>query len=84
MRNRHIWILIMFAAACASAQNQWLDHPAPGVPRTRDGKVNLFASAPRSPDGKPDLSGVWQANGSPARRLAEPAAEQHCGGRFTL
>src|SRR5277367_2484964 len=65
MRHRHIWILIMFAGVCTSAQDQWLDHPAPEIPRTRDGKVNLSAAAPRTSDGRPDLSGVWQTNGSP-------------------
>ena len=34
-------------------------------PRTRDGKPNLAAKAPRSPNGTPDLSGVWQAEYAP-------------------
>src|SRR5262245_46079894 len=38
---------------------QWPNHPAPGLPRTPDGKPDLSASAPRSADGEPDLSGVW-------------------------
>ena len=38
----------------------WLNYPARGTPRTRDGKPNLTAPAPRASDGKPDLSGVWQ------------------------
>jgi len=47
----------MLLASSASAQ--WLNHPTPGAPRTRDGKVDLAARAPRASDGKPDLSGVW-------------------------
>jgi hypothetical protein len=39
---------------------QWLDYPAPGTPRTRDGKANPSAPPPRAWNHKPDLSGVWQ------------------------
>ena len=42
------------------AQGQWLNYPAPGTPRTRDGKPNLSAPTPRANNGKPDLSGVWE------------------------
>jgi hypothetical protein len=38
---------------------QWKNVPTKGIPRTADGKVNLAAPAPRSRDGHPDLSGVW-------------------------
>jgi hypothetical protein len=41
------------------ATAQWLDRPWPGIPRTADGKPNLMAPAPIGPDGKPDLTGVW-------------------------
>jgi hypothetical protein len=40
-------------------QGQWLNYREPGVPRTRDGKVDLTARPPKDPSGKPDLSGVW-------------------------
>jgi hypothetical protein len=45
----------------ASATAQWLNYKVPSVPRQPDGTVNLSAAAPRLPDGKPDLSGVWAA-----------------------
>jgi hypothetical protein len=48
-----------------AAHAQWLNYPAPGTPRTRDGKPNLAAKAPRAPNGRPDLSGVWQAEYAP-------------------
>jgi hypothetical protein len=49
---------IVLASATATAQ--WLNYPTPGIPRTSDGKPNLTAPAPRGPDGRPDLSGLWR------------------------
>jgi hypothetical protein len=55
----------MFVIALTpGASAQWLNYPAPGIPRTADGKPNLSAPAPHTPDGKPDLSGVWSGPGA--------------------
>jgi len=43
---------------------QWMNHPTSGIPRTKDGKANLSAPAPRV-SGRPDLSGVWKAERTP-------------------
>jgi hypothetical protein len=43
----------------ALAPAQWLNYPTAGVPRLPNGKVNLAAAAPRTSDGKADLSGIW-------------------------
>ena len=65
--SRLFGLLVVVAAALgvtsASIAAQWLRHPTPGVPRTRDGKANLSARTPRTADGKPDFSGVWQNEG---------------------
>jgi len=53
----------LFAAAPVAAQ--WLNYPSPDIPRTKDGKANLSARAPRARNGKPDLSGIWRAAPDP-------------------
>ena len=59
-----IWTITGFAfLLCIAAPAQWLDYPAPGIPRTPDGKPNLTSPAPRTSDGKPDLSGIWRGPG---------------------
>src|SRR5215470_18972490 len=58
-------IAIMVAGALTYAHAQWLNYPDPRTPRTKDGKPNLTAPAPRL-NGKPDLSGLWQAERTPA------------------
>src|SRR5215831_18195488 len=57
-------LVLLWASASLSAQQQWVDYPTPDIPRTPDGKPNLSAPAPRTPDGKPDLSGVWAVEGN--------------------
>jgi len=67
--NGSVCILIVLAAASVHAPAQWINYPAPGTPRTRDGKPNLTAPAPRASNGKPDLSGVWQVEPTPAEEM---------------
>jgi hypothetical protein len=50
-------IMVVLSAAM-TADAQWLKTTTPGIPRTKDGKPNLTAPAPKGPNGKPDLSGI--------------------------
>ena len=59
MKAAPLGLLLLFALVSTGAHSQWLNYPTPGIPRTRDGKPNLAAPAPRAADGRPDLSGVW-------------------------
>jgi hypothetical protein len=60
---------LLTAVLVTSAHAQWLTYPTPGTPRLKDGKPNLTAPAPRA-HGKPDLSGIWEPEGSPRKILA--------------
>jgi hypothetical protein len=68
MSFRTVWILFALAGSSVGAHAQWVNHPTPGIPRTRDGKPNLSAPVPRA-SGKPDLSGLWQVEPTPYDEL---------------
>ncbi len=60
------WLAVLgIALSGTPGVAQWLNYPAPGTPRTKDGKPDLTAKAPRTREGKPDLSGVWLVQGTP-------------------
>jgi len=63
MRRRNLWFGFAFLAGCFSAQAQW-QVPFANAPRTPDGKVNMSGPVPRV-NGKPDLSGIWQVEAEP-------------------
>jgi hypothetical protein len=58
-------VAVLLLCLAVSSHAQWLHYPTPGTPRGPDGLPNLAAKAPRAPNGKPDLSGVWQAEYAP-------------------
>ena len=57
---RYVPLILTVFSTILSAQ--WLNYPAPGIPRLPDGKPNLSAPAPKGPDGKPDLYGTWASD----------------------
>jgi hypothetical protein len=50
---------VVITTCSVSVGAQWPKHQAPGVPRDAEGRVRMDAPVPRTPDGKPDLSGNW-------------------------
>src|SRR5438874_12772193 len=64
MKRLHLFgyaFVALTIAASTTISAQWLRYPTEGIPRKADGTPNLTAPAPRLPDGKPDLSGLWHA-----------------------
>jgi hypothetical protein len=64
-----VLILIVLSSPLVA---QWPAHATPKVPKTADGKVNFDASAPRTPEGRIDLTGVWENLWFYSGRIGQP------------
>src|SRR4051812_14013239 len=62
---------------CANAAAQWTVYPAQGLPRLANGQVDLRAPTPKAPDGRQDLSGIWQRG-----RAAKPPTRPPVSGSY--
>lgn len=72
-----LFVVIGLLGCLGTANAQWINLPTAGVPRPpvgADGRANLSAPAPRTPDGKPDFSGIWEPP-TPPRHLRDLAAD---------
>jgi hypothetical protein len=64
-------ILVAATILTGAVDAQWLKYPTPSIPRTKDGKPDLNAPAPKFPNGSVDPSGLWYPAAGYIRDLAK-------------
>jgi len=73
-------VLAFVAGMSPSLSAQWPSYPTPGVPRTPEGQPNPSAPAPKTADGKPELTGIWEPTWIIEFRKQTPAPSPTVGG----
>jgi hypothetical protein len=52
--------LVLVLLLLLTGYAQWLNYPTAGVPHLPNGQPNLTAPPTRTPEGKPDFTGLWE------------------------
>ena len=70
-----VWVAFVSPTLVA----QWPSYPTKNVPRGTDGKPNLAEAPPRTADGVPDLTGIWNYAGVSASAEGRRRRRRHAG-----
>ena len=59
LRGASCFLCVAIVLVSVKLVAQWPAYKSSSAPRTPNGQVDMLAPVPRAPDGKPDLSGIW-------------------------